>query len=1152
MNKTGKSESQKNMPEKYLPRIGAILIIIITLSSPSASVAQTATNNVEDFQAKSNVVEAGRWAYGWFGRGQGIKTPGSKFTLFEQSYPVSSLKGAANWTPDARKPEIAWAVAADGNTYCDGSEIVWVYKVPASLSGKVYVEGRFGGGASNKKITIYKAASEQFNKGDLSQLKSFFEGSREGNSNLSVCTSFDASTGDVVLVTINDTSGSPAWWIPCPLNISLRANPTSEYFLHALDGRLTTGAGRWTYYTGEDIDLRYETATPQASMQPLEVRGLPAGHALLRETALIGRRRELSKTEQSYLDDAMKQLATSPARVIVRAGDDSKAIVPDTDLPVVIQILLSADGTARIAPMTLPPGVYEVRIPPRTGDPFPIASTLTIRAPLNHRDYLMRGNDLFKALPTHRELFQMPAAGINTIQAHFADGAVGADSLAALGYEGVNCQVAPKADPSWAPAQADGTPGRRQFYNVSFNNKDSMQALSDYVQGPGKAQLIHPFNSTTLTINEVADMVLIDYGAAAREGWTRYLKATYGSMDRLKADWGAQADGSLIDFEGVPMPTPPGGVGGGTFNTHLMMDVEKHEKGKISATSQPDWIRAAWWHWLKFKDLSERDWLAHAKSEYDKAGALASGDKFIHPHHDPGVTFRCNWFLLTKPDSKLFTYDSYNPTWRFGAYFADLASQLHPTPWVMETNKLGGPAPEAAAELYSLYSHGLTGVAFFKWQPYIEGPYSFGLLEKDWKPGDKFAAVASMNRLAAQTAPSLLHLHSERSPVAVVYPHSDLVQNTIRDWSLLQDWHAFYGAFTDRHMVPYIISEEFADKPVPEWIKVVVLSDVTHVGSGVWANLRAWVTNGGTLLLAGRTGEYDRYGRKSSELESFPGYSIGGRQLPKANITADSLAANVLGKGEWFIRNGAYLRTSPKLLDLIPAGDQWVVLRTTNMENIALMERSFVKGRVVVLPWSPGKIFRDAAASTYLRDFFFELLAEEGVLPRLLVSPAGNEFDAVLRTGDKGRAVFVGGANHGKADRFAFTVPAAKDIPMRAFRLNGEGADELELHTNADGATVSFELELRTFEPFAVSLFPVDAKPELLSVTENPNAVEIRGTGIPWTLTVKDSRGLPLARPQHGVGAARAEWPAYKAAKEPVTAELATPLGTIKTDLRKR
>ncbi|EIP99682.1 hypothetical protein OpiT1DRAFT_04210 [Opitutaceae bacterium TAV1] len=911
---------------------------------------------------------------------------------------------------------------------------------------------------------------------------------------------------------------------------------------------LSSQAGRWTWYTGEPIVLQNGSSGDGISAT-LEIRRLPPEHVLLRETLLIAQRRKLSATEQAYVTDAIARLAsTTTATVIVVAGSDGektkvvRATAPDTGLPVLLRLPLTEDGTARIAPETLPPGTYEVRVPAVTGAP-PVVRTLTLRTPLDHADFLMRGTDLFAALPNHRELFQMPAAGINTIQAHYRN-AEGADSLAALGYEGVNCGIQPKADPSWAPVKPDGTSGGRQFYNVSFNNADSMRGMTDYIRGPGRAQLLHPFNSTSLTINEVADMVLIDYSPAARAGWTSYLEKTYKTIDALRADWGADADAGLASFEAVPMPEPPGGVGG-SFNTHLMMDRDQQEQAKeASTTAQPDWLRAAWWHWLRFKDLSMRDWLAHAKHEYDQAGALLSGDKLIHPHHDPGITFRCNWFVLSQQGSRIFTYDSYNPTWRFGAYFADLASQLHSTPWVLETNKLGGPPAEAAAELYSLYAHGLTGVAFFKWQPYTEGPYYFGLLDPDWKPGEKFDAVARMYALAAQTAPSLLHLRTERSPVAVVYPHSDLVQNTARDWTLLRNWHAFYGAFTSRHLVPHILTEEFADQPVPDWIKVVVLADVNHVGPAVWANLRSWVREkGGALVIAGRTGEYDRYGKKSSVLSQYFEYETGEARLPRASITADSLSANVFRTGEWFVQNGVFKRTAPELLNVKPQGKAWTALRTVNMKNIALMKRALGKGRVVVVPWSPGAMFREESAAGDLRDFWFDLLAEEGIVSRLRVSPANTEIDAVLRTGDDERAVFVAGANHGKPERFTFSVPMPAGVPMRAFRLEGKTAKELALNSDPSGETASFELELGTFETFAVSLFPQESRATLLGIDGTPHAVRVQGSGLPWTVTVTDAQGLILSRPRHGVGTAEIAWPDYALTKRPVKIELTSPQG---------
>lgn len=1106
--------------------------------------AQTSSNNVTDFSADKNVLAPGAWAYGWFGPSRGIGSDDSEFLLFPESYPDEKLNGVANWTPTAKKAETARVVAADGRTYSDASEIAWVYQIPSSLAGEVYVQGSFTGGTSKKKLNLYRATQAQWTSGHLSDLEPVLSSGGGSNPTQPINALIELEESDVIIAAIQDTASPSQWWVPSVLNLELSSEPTAEYLLNAENRQLTTAAGRWTYYTDEAIDFELESSDAPLELAALEIRSLSPEHALFRETSLIGRRRVLSETEQVYLDDAVEQLTTSTEQVIVQAGDDVRAVVPDLDLPPLLQVPLSADGSAHISPMTLPPGVYEVRLPSVSEeDALPIVYTLTVRTKLNHRDYLMRGTDLFSAVPLHRELFQMPVAGINSIQAHFKDNTVGADSLAAMGFEGINCHVLPKADPSWAPAKADGTLGKRQFYNISFNNKDSMQGVSDYVHGPGQAQLLHPFNSTSLTINEVADMVRLDYSDSADAAWTEYLKNTYTNIDELKADWCAENDASITDFESVSMPLPPGGVGGGTFNTHLMMDVDVREAGEVSDTVQPEWIRSAWWHWLKFKDLSMRDWLTHAKAEYDDAGALVSGDKLIHPHHDPGMTFRCNWFLLSQNDDQIFTYDSYNPTWRFGAYFADLASQLHPTPWVLETNILGGPPPEAAAELFSLYAHGLTGVAFFKWQPYKEASYSFGLLEKDWTPGPKFAAVANMYHLAEQTAPSLLHLRSERSPVAVVYPHSDLVQNSSRDWSLLRDWHAFYGAFTDRHMVPHIITEEFADQPIPEWIKVVVLADVTHVGAEVWTRLQQWVNDGGTLLLAGRTGEYDRYGRESSALSEFPGYSIGNRSLPRASVTADSLAANVFRTGEWFVRDGEFQRTAPELLDLEPADDAWNVFRTTNMSNIALMERSFGAGQVVVVPWSPGAMFREEAASAYLRDAWFELLADAGVAPSLTVSPAGRELDAVIRIGDDGRAVFVAGANHGKSGRFSFTVPTPAGALMRAFRFDGAAAEELSLTPSDDGLSVSFELELDTFDPYAVSLFPSDSKPDLRVVAGGANTVQVRGAGIPWTLTVKDSQGLALSRPQHGIGLAEVSWPAYDAAAGEVCVELLTPLG---------
>lgn len=183
-----------------------------SLSAPAAPV----TDNVRDFDVKTNDLAEGRWAYGWFNAGS-INDPKKPLRLFTQAYPEARFS-MGNWAVDAKKREGAWAIVADGRAYVDRADVAWIYTIPAELAGSVRVAGTASGGGSGKRLRVFVARDEFFTGIDRASWKPVFD---DTGSEISLDLTVRVGKGSLLFFVQNDTATPPNYRSPQKLHVTL-------------------------------------------------------------------------------------------------------------------------------------------------------------------------------------------------------------------------------------------------------------------------------------------------------------------------------------------------------------------------------------------------------------------------------------------------------------------------------------------------------------------------------------------------------------------------------------------------------------------------------------------------------------------------------------------------------------------------------------------------------------------------------------------------------------------------------------------------------------------------------------------------------------------------------------------------------------------
>lgn len=201
------------IPLSVNPRIFSISLILSMYALPAVAAVPVA-DNILDFDAKTNEMHEGRWAYGWFNRGS-INDPKKQLRLFAQAYPGNRVD-SPNWALGAGGV-VCFALASDGRAFVDGADVTWIYTVPKELSGLVRITGQAKGGGTSKQLRVYLSKDEFLTGIDRTKWKPLFGGVGE---DIDVNIEVRVEAGMVIFFVQNDT-GIPVNRLPQKLHVKL-------------------------------------------------------------------------------------------------------------------------------------------------------------------------------------------------------------------------------------------------------------------------------------------------------------------------------------------------------------------------------------------------------------------------------------------------------------------------------------------------------------------------------------------------------------------------------------------------------------------------------------------------------------------------------------------------------------------------------------------------------------------------------------------------------------------------------------------------------------------------------------------------------------------------------------------------------------------
>lgn len=402
-------------------------------------------------------------------------------------------------------------------------------------------------------------------------------------------------------------------------------------------------------------------------------------------------------------------------------------------------------------------------------------------------------------------------------------------------------------------SQIDGTGkrighgGRRQF---SISSTKYREFCRDIVTRMAQALGKEPNVIGWQIGNEPTDE---SYDPDARSAWIEWLKARYGTLDKLNDAWAtAYWSQTYTTWDQVP------------FNNDR---------------ANPGWM-------LELKRFITAQWRDFHKNQLDAIRAHASSKQFITINFGGlGWANRFDRYEANR-DLDFSSWDNYVGTghlkpYRNGATHDLVRGWKRRNFWVMEiqpgyvnwapVSNMLYPG-EVRAMAWQAVGHGSDAILYWQWRNALNGQESLhgSIIGPDGKPLPVYDEVAQIGREFAKASPAVAGTHPV-SPVAILqdYPSRWAIDFQLhhRDYDQIEVLLDYYQPLKDALGAVDIV--EAAEAPLGGY-KLVVAPSLNVITPETAKRLAAYVRGGGHLILGPRSGMKDEYNRLDTKRQPGP------------------------------------------------------------------------------------------------------------------------------------------------------------------------------------------------------------------------------------------------------------------------------------------
>ena len=549
-----------------------------------------------------------------------------------------------------------------------------------------------------------------------------------------------------------------------------------------------------------------------------------------------------------------------------------------------------------------------------------------------------------------------------------------------------------------------GHGGRRQF---SISSPRYRAFCRDIVARMVKA-LGHEPNVIGWQIgNEYTDE---SYDPAARAAWHDWLRARYGTLDRLNEVWTtAYWSQTYTAWDQVP------------FN---------------SQAGNPGWM-------LDLKRFITDQWVAFQKNQLDVIRAGADPRQFVTTNLGGlGWANKFDRYAINR-DLDFASWDDYVgmghlKPYRNGATHDLVRGWKRRNFWVMETQPgFVNWAPvsnilypgETRAMAWQAVGHGADAVLYWQWRNALNGQETMhgSIVGPDGKPLPIYPEIAEIGRDFAKASPALAGTEPV-SPVAILQDYDSRwaidFQLHNRNYDQIEVLLDYYRPLKDALGAVDIVE---AAGPLGKY-RLVVAPDLNIIDNAMAKHLADYVRGGGHLILGPRSGLKDAFNRLNLKRQPGPLADLLGGQVEQFYALDDPVAVDGGTATLW-------------AEDLKPAAPDVRVLLRYGKANgwldghPAVIARKVGKGSITYV----GALIDD----TLMKPLIDGALADAGVRPAFAV-PA--DVELMTREGGGRRIVIL--INHGREARHVQLPAAMTDIlnggSVSAVALAAEGVAVLQ------------------------------------------------------------------------------------------------------------
>lgn len=395
--------------------------------------------------------------------------------------------------------------------------------------------------------------------------------------------------------------------------------------------------------------------------------------------------------------------------------------------------------------------------------------------------------------------------------------------------------------------QKVGHGGRRQF---SISSKKYREFCRQIVERMAQALGKEPNVIGWQIGNEPTDE---SYDPEARAAWIEWLKARYGTLDRLNEAWTtAYWSQTYTSWDQVPF-------------------------GNDKAN--PGWM-------LELKRFITAQWRAFHKNQLDAIRRHAAPRQFITINFGGlGWANRFDRYEANR-DLDFTSWDNYVGTghlkpYRNGATHDLVRGWKRRNFWVMEIQPgFVNWAPvsnmlypgEVRAMAWQAIGHGSDGILYWQWRNALNGQETLhgSIVGPDGKPLPVYDEVAQIGREMARASPEVAGTHPV-SPVAILqdYPSRWAIDFQLhhKDYDQIEVLLDYYRPLKDALGAVDVV--EGAVAPLDGY-RLVVAPSLNVITEDMAKRLEAYVRGGGHLILGPRSGMKDEYNRLDTARQPGP------------------------------------------------------------------------------------------------------------------------------------------------------------------------------------------------------------------------------------------------------------------------------------------